>query len=210
LTSIKEQAKKIALDRYLAEAGFSAEFIENLKKGYLFIPQDQLRSQIERAIGMQDGVTLKDCSFSPEGIQLELQVHRFHARLALPLKLQLTAIAINSQEQVVAFNFVNGRSKGENWVGKVAAAVADRFIAGKLNDQIVKSGRMIESQADHRCGRCVLDLGSIEQLQPFKKKIPILGLMVLDVLSIHVVEHVANGIRLKGELFRSFKTPPTA
>ena len=196
--TLKEKAKKIALGNYLVDAGLSPEFVDSLKEGFFFIAEDKLRFQIQSAIASEEGVDIKRCAFGADSIQLEIGVKRFRAQLVLPLQIQLSRIAVNGQEQIIEFNFVNGKSRGDNWLGKVAATLADGFLSRSLAEKIVQSSLVIASQVEHNCGQCVIDLGSIEQLQPYKKKLPVIGLKALDVLSINKVEHVDGGIRVKG------------
>ncbi len=182
--------------RYLLEIGFQPDFIADLKRGCLLIPAEMVRPEIEKAIAAEKGVGLTKCEFSPDGVQLELSLVRYGMRLRVPVKFRLTGSVIDGRQQTVEFEFVNGKAIGENLLGKIAAAAAGRLIARKLNEKISTIDLVTESEIDHKCGRCVVDLGSLKQIQLLKRRIPILQLSVLDVFSIRSVEHVTNGIRL--------------
>ncbi len=182
--------------RYLMDIGLQPDFIAELKKGSLLIPAGLLRPQLEKAVAAEKGVTLARSDFNADGVRLELALARYGVRLNMRLRVEVSETCIDSRRQTIEVRIQNEQTRGANLAGKIASLVAGGWIQRMLLVRISKNGRVAQAQFDRTCGRFLVDLEGLPQIQRLTKKIPLVGLSVLDFFSVRKIEHVTDGLRM--------------
>ncbi len=173
--------------------------VESLTKGSILIPGETIRRELDKIVE-EDGVKLKVCEFSSDGLHLLLQVEKRGLKLIIPLNIKLSRLAINGQEQKIEFSFDIERPVGENLLGKLATCIAKGIICQMVSDKITSNSLAVKSKFDPKHGKVVYDLSKLKQFHPLKKELPILNKKALDIIQINDFKHLPSGIEIKGNL----------
>jgi hypothetical protein len=193
---LRELAEK-PIFKYLLKAGLHPDILAGLKQGYVQVPDDWVRSGFERILGSEPGISLNKCTCDTDGVHVELLVVHRRARLKLPLRLIISDIAIDSRQQVLTLNWEHQKAIGENFWGKVLSFAANGAIKRRIDESLTSADLVTRFDVGRNGRWCVLDLSGIRQLQPLRKKVPLVHLCALDLFSISTVEHIGGGIKFK-------------
>lgn len=192
--------KTVISDKLLELQGLSRNFLEAIKKGSVFIPDSLILPKIEEAVSKEDGATLNACDFKDTGLHLEIQVKRCGAEIKFPLEVEISKLEINNKKQNIQFIYIQKKPIGQNLMGKIITSLAKGIISNILNSKIEQNDLVIDSKHGKDGITVLVDLGCIKEVQALHKKVPLINLSVLDVLTIDRAEHVDRGIILFGKL----------
>jgi hypothetical protein len=185
------------MTRHVLAAGLSSDFWKAIKKGRLIIPQGVLRPFIETALANEDGARLKHCAFQTDGILLEIRVEKAYTHLTLPLVITLDTMTINRNEQKVEARVACEKPIGNNLLGRLVAAMAQGLIFKMATGRLAGNQVATVSAMERGQGRVAVDLSGLQPVRRLERRLPLLGLSVLDLVGVNGVRHVNEGVALK-------------
>lgn len=193
------------MKKALLAAGLSPEFWAAIRKGRLHIPQESIRPYIEDALANEEGARLRRCVFEEDGICLDIRVKKAGSRITLPLVVSLDNVSINDGEQRIEASFACDRPVGDNLLGRLAAALARGLIFKAMAGRMAGNPHASVSAAGRGRGRIVIDLAGLPAVRKLLRKLPVVHISVLDIVSVRGIRHVADGVEV--ELGRTVRRP---
>lgn len=185
----------------LLERVLDSDFIKKLREGQnILVPKEVIQNQMNEAISAQEGVEMKSCEFSSDGIRLSLQAEQTGAQITFPIDINVSEVAINGNEQRLDLHMHYDKPVGRNVIGKIAIALSTSLLYRMLSKRIAENDFISETNMQQDGGHVSLDFSDLPKLQHLKKKVPVLNRCALDFISIYDHEHVAEGIKFKGKL----------